>query len=154
MSRIVKAISLWEPHASLMRTGAKTIETRGWYTHYRGELLICAAQAGISRSELIYCLCCNPFQGGLAPLVGKPLGYQFAGVDIKDLNQGKAVALVDLYDCKPTGELTLNEFKHEERFGNYTLGRFAWKTKLISNSFDPFPVTGGRRFFYIEMPDE
>lgn len=41
---MVKAISLWEPWASLMRSGAKTVETRSWYTSYRGPLLICAAK--------------------------------------------------------------------------------------------------------------
>jgi hypothetical protein len=44
MDGYIKAVSLWEPWASLMRTGAKTIETRSWFTSYRGPLLICAAK--------------------------------------------------------------------------------------------------------------
>jgi hypothetical protein len=40
----MKAISVKEPWASLIRSGKKTIETRTWKTHYRGPLLICASK--------------------------------------------------------------------------------------------------------------
>jgi len=36
----MKAISLHQPWATLIRQGGKTIETRTWYTSYRGDLLI------------------------------------------------------------------------------------------------------------------
>ena len=36
----MKAISLHQPWASWIALGKKTIETRFWYTKYRGELLI------------------------------------------------------------------------------------------------------------------
>lgn len=36
----MKAISLHQPWASWIAQGKKTIETRFWYTKYRGELLI------------------------------------------------------------------------------------------------------------------
>lgn len=39
----MKAITLWQPWASLIAVGAKTIETRGRQTHYRGPLAIHAA---------------------------------------------------------------------------------------------------------------
>lgn len=40
----MKALTLWQPWASLIAIGAKTIETRGWSTSYRGPLAIHAAQ--------------------------------------------------------------------------------------------------------------
>lgn len=40
----VTALSLWQPWASLVALGAKTIETRSWSTKYRGPLLIHAAR--------------------------------------------------------------------------------------------------------------
>lgn len=40
----MKAISLWQPWASLIREGKKTIETRRWYTHFRGDLVICSTK--------------------------------------------------------------------------------------------------------------
>lgn len=39
----MKAITLWQPWASLVAIGAKTIETRSWATKYRGPLAIHAA---------------------------------------------------------------------------------------------------------------
>jgi len=38
----IKAISLHQPWASMVAQGFKTIETRNWYTPYRGDLLICS----------------------------------------------------------------------------------------------------------------
>ncbi|NLE60710.1 MAG: ASCH domain-containing protein, partial [Planctomycetes bacterium] len=49
----MKALSLWEPWASLMRCGAKTIETRSWYTSYRGPLLICGAKRWSDEQDAI-----------------------------------------------------------------------------------------------------
>lgn len=40
----VKALSLWQPWASLIALGVKTIETRSWSTKYRGPLAIHAAK--------------------------------------------------------------------------------------------------------------
>jgi hypothetical protein len=40
----VKAISLKQPWANLIASGAKTIETRKWPTRYRGPLLICSSK--------------------------------------------------------------------------------------------------------------
>lgn len=36
----MKALSLWQPWASLVALGEKRIETREWSTRYRGELAI------------------------------------------------------------------------------------------------------------------
>ncbi|HVM07165.1 MAG TPA: ASCH domain-containing protein [Acidimicrobiales bacterium] len=40
----MKAISLWQPWASLIAYGVKTIETRSWSTPYRGRIAIHAAK--------------------------------------------------------------------------------------------------------------
>lgn len=51
-----RALSLWQPWASLIAVGAKTIETRGWSTTYRGPLLIHAAATidGVRTLEFDY----------------------------------------------------------------------------------------------------
>ena len=36
----MKALSLHQPWATMIAQGSKTIETRNWYTQYRGDLLI------------------------------------------------------------------------------------------------------------------
>ena len=40
----MKAISLLQPWATLVIIGVKTIETRSWGTHHRGNILIHASQ--------------------------------------------------------------------------------------------------------------
>jgi len=40
----MKAISLWQPWATLISIGAKRIETRSWETLYRGSIVIHAAK--------------------------------------------------------------------------------------------------------------
>lgn len=40
----MKAISLKQPWANMIRSGEKTIETRTWSTAYRGDLLICSSK--------------------------------------------------------------------------------------------------------------
>lgn len=158
----MKAISLWEPWATLIRTGAKTIETRSWSTHYRGELLICAAKGGLPRVEVIDFLSLREFQNGLAPLFGKDFpdedGRPF--VTRAHLNFGKAVAIVELVDCRPTLDLSENKIGDNRPFGDFTPGRFAWFLKMVRNDFPPFPVTGSQGFFEIgdawifqHMPD-
>ena len=42
----MKAISLKQPFANLIAEGWKSIETRKWYTHYRGDLIICSSKSG------------------------------------------------------------------------------------------------------------
>lgn len=148
----MKAISLWEPYASLIRTGAKKFETRSWATKYRGELLICAAKRK-RIYELIHYLCMQPFQRGLAPLLGKPLmmsGGYFGGVKIEHLYFGKAVAIVDLVDCKRTDDLTLEDIDAEQHFGDFSLGRYAWKM-VLKEAIEPFPVKGKQGFFDVEF---
>lgn len=48
----IKALSLWQPWASLIAIGAKKIETRGWSTKYRGPLVICSAKRPASRYDV------------------------------------------------------------------------------------------------------
>jgi len=44
----MKALSIKEPYASMLRNGKKTIETRTWETKYRGPILLCASKKPVS----------------------------------------------------------------------------------------------------------
>lgn len=149
----VKAISLWEPWASLMRTGAKTIETRSWPTRYRGPLLICAAVRKNLR-DLDGLLLDPDFQEGLAPLLDDPLLRLTLArrVESHHLLFGMAVALVTVVDCCPTESLLYRpEIETQESFGDFSPGRFGWVTKDLRR-FAPFPITGRQGLFNVEPP--
>lgn len=144
----MKAITLWQPWASLVATGAKKIETRGWPTKYRGPLAIHAAQKW--NEELESLLSYWEFQGGLAPLVGKPLdltGNTWAGVQAKHLPKSVIVCTCNLIDCIPTDNLTLKEIRHEQYFGDFTPGRFGWILDNIKPLEKPIPAKGSQGFW-------
>ena len=46
-----KALTLWQPWATLIATGIKKYETRSWATNHRGTLLIHAAKRPMTESE-------------------------------------------------------------------------------------------------------
>ena len=129
---LVPALSLWEPWASLMAVGAKTIETRSWATRYRGPLLICASK---NRSEATLADDSD---------FGRALGST-------QLAFGHAVALVRLYDCEAT--IWTGAPSGERMFGDYSAGRFAWCTDQ-RRRLRPFPVRGSQGLFTVRLPDD
>jgi activating signal cointegrator 1 len=135
----MKALSLWEPYASLLRAGAKSFETRCWPTKYRGPLLICAAlntAVDLSKNEW--------FTAESTKEIYSILGFPPV------LHHGKAVAIVRVVDCFPTTIVKGHE--SEVDFGDYRPGGYAWKTEIICNDFEPFPVRGKQSFFQVELP--
>ena len=146
----MKAISLWQPWASLVATGAKQWETRSWATSYRGPLAIHAAKAGISKSELRSQLARVDIQGGLAPLVNDPLEIRavmhWVGVTIADLPFGAIIAVVQLIDCKLTDSLTIDEIGLDWPFGDFSAGRYAWRLEQVRR-ITPIPYRGAMGFF-------
>ena len=54
---IVPALSVRQPWASLIDHGAKTIETRRWYTRYRGPLVICSSRRPADQGPTGMALC-------------------------------------------------------------------------------------------------
>lgn len=161
----MKALSLWQPWASLMMTDAKRFETRSWSTNYRGPLVICAAKGGIPKGELIWQMVHWSMQSALGPLVGKPCylptdeelkngtGWKWNGVDAKDLPMGAALGIVELYDCVPTDTLMQSEIRTERFYGNYELGRFAWMTRLVEVFKVPVPCKGKQGLFELDLSE-
>ncbi len=135
----MKAISLWQPWASLMAVGLKTIETRSWPTRYRGRLAIHAAKRPVSIEEkgLIYLWACR----GLVPAewIDEPPPF------------GAILAVVELAECRLIPRTVEPWFEKEKQFGNYALGRWAWITRNLRPLAKPVPWRGAQGLF--EVPD-
>jgi phage N-6-adenine-methyltransferase len=131
----VKAISLWQPWASLIPLGLKHYETRSWKTSYRGKLLICSTAAN-SKQHKQYLKICDELE--LPPW--------------ENFLHGKAIALCELTDCIPmTAVFIARQSQTEILCGDWQVGRYAWKLENIQPIAEPFVVKGKQGLFDISL---
>ena len=136
----VKALSLWQPWASLIADGAKQIETRSWSTAYRGSIAIHAAKRWTPEQND---LCQQePFRGCL-------LEAGFA--NWTDIPLGCVVGIADLIDVVPTEAIVAELSEQEKAFGNYERGRYGWMLTNIRALPTPIPVRGRQGLWTIEL---
>lgn len=155
----MKAITIWQPWASSIVSGAKSYETRSWATKYRGPIAIHAAKKPYL-----------PIIKGLPDDVKAVLNNIF---DFRNeiLHTGAIIATAELvnvwYICNYPGpdidiakhinigaeSITTN--KHDPNFGaffiptmqemalgDWTPGRYAWELKNIKGLPEPVPAKG------------
>ena len=126
----MKALSLWQPWATLVAIGAKKYETRSWATSYRGPLAIHAAKR-FSLPERQLAL------SGWFRFRLTEAGYNHT----KDFPRGAYVAVVDLVDVLPAEIVKPSLDVVELSFGNFSPGRFAWKLANLRR-IQPVPARG------------
>lgn len=129
----IKAISLWQPWASLVALGAKNVETRKWSTTYRGPLAIHATKTFPDEARRL----CHeePFAGILADHYGPTFTPD-------DLPRGVIVAVTRLESIVPAPILKPRLSMAERAFGDYGLGRVGWMLKDIVKLDEPVPARG------------
>jgi hypothetical protein len=131
---IIKCLSLWQPHASLVSLREKLLETRSWQTTHRGLLAIHAAKAADTLS-----LCREePF----AAVLRKHKIYS-----AQTLPLGVVLCLAELEEIYPVETIRGSLSTQEAAFGNYGPGRFAWKLKVVHVFETPLPCKGAQGIF-------
>ncbi|MCI0729665.1 MAG: DUF4326 domain-containing protein [Chloroflexi bacterium] len=138
---MIKTISLWQPWASLVEIGTKLYETRSWGTTYRGPLAIHASKH-FGRAEKSLCLE-EPFRSCL--FAG---GYDGA----EDLPLGCVVAVVELTGIFQTEAIRDRLTGQERRFGDYNVGRFAWRLENVRRLPEPVLTRGYQQLFDWQPP--
>lgn len=142
----MRALSLRQPYATLIAIGAKSIETRSWPTRYRGSLLI-HASARLDAAGRLECET-EPFRSVLAAAGFEPEGTARARRPIdRSLPLGAIVACCELVDCRPVIDLVgprRREIltRHEEAFGDYAPGRWAWILANVCRLGEPVSCPG------------
>lgn len=132
----MKAISLWQPWATAMAIGLKSIETRHWSTNVRGLIAIHAAkQWQLPERE---------WAAELAELHDAPA--------IANPPLGRLVAVGKLVAVKRTEDLISTISDAEKTFGNYEPRRFGWIFQDIVALPAPIPFRGAQGFF--DVPDD
>lgn len=146
----MKALTLYQPWATLVAVGAKRIETRSWSTNYRGPLAIHASKNKkfINRHNGDYICYKEPFHSVLLnfpqawPFGVFPLGVIVAICELVTVKQ------IDQFDWEPhqKGWQVGNHFweasDQEKAFGDYTPGRFAWFLSDIEILKRPIDIKG------------
>lgn len=125
----MKALTLFQPWASLVVYGFKHIETRSWRTAYRGPLVIHASKNATFMPRLLFLLA----QGAVPPEVRDlpfPTGALLAYVQL--VNCGLAMAMLRHYGGSPT----------EEALGDYAPGRYGWVMERPQPFPHPLPCKG------------
>jgi hypothetical protein len=145
----MKALTLWQPWATLVAMEAKRIETRCWSTKYRGELAIHAA-AKLPPRWLGASSRTDPFRDELADAFcvrrdrddrsGKHVDDILRG-----LPYGKVLCIVELVDVAEIDDMIRETLNQRERlFGNYEDGRYAWHLEMVEVFEPPIPAKGNR----------
>ena len=151
----IKALSLWQPWATLMALGHKRIETRSWSTAYRGWLAIHAAKFW---SRDLEAMCGSaPFLSALGPLTkrGVIMHRPVADEPERILPFGAIVALVYVVDCFEIDALNWPRNDREFKLGDYTPGRYQWRTdRVINLGHEAITTPGARGLFTLPLDIE
>jgi len=140
----MKALSLWQPWASLMAFEEKKVETRGWSTKFRGEIAIHATAKepadwlGASRHRQEFA---NRFRL-LSEKHGWGDGYWPDAAHYVAL--GAVLCVVRLIAIERVEDVRDDLSEQERCFGNYEDGRYAWFTELVERFPKPVPAKGNR----------
>jgi hypothetical protein len=137
----MKALTLWQPWASLITFGEKRIETRCWQTTYRGELAIHAA-AKLPPRWLGASMHGNDFQNELADVLNVRRDHVDSA--IRGLPYGAIVGIARLASIEETQYARDILCRRELLFGNFEDGRYAWHLTLLKKFDVPIPAKGNR----------
>lgn len=143
----MKALTLWQPWASLVALGEKQVETRCWSTKYRGEIAIHAAERkpsflGLSAET-------QPFRDEIADVLKcRRDRDDRSGVHLDNALQafprGVVLCIVKLVAIEETSMVRDSLSECELIFGNYEDGRYAWFMEIIETFDAPIPAKGNR----------
>lgn len=140
-----RALSLWQPWATLIALGAKRYETRHWRTPYRGLLAIHAAKRPVREPEITDDIYAALRQHGEKPHA-LPLGAVLC-----------IVRLVDIVPTEHVVSLAASDYRIQNEelcFGNYAPGRYAWQLELVKVAPDPIPAKGAQGLWTWIPPQE
>lgn len=140
----MRIISLYQPYATLMMLGLKTNETRGYLTHVRGTIGIHATATMPKWCKDL--LAEEPFKSALEG-IELPKGAILGTVEIIDCVTVEAWMKQSYWSLGKLREEVLIKTSNEMHFGDYTEGRFAWKTINPTPFAQPIPAKGKQGFW-------
>jgi hypothetical protein len=137
LAHTIKAISLWQPWATLIARGLKRHETRSWPSSHRGIVAIHAAKT--------------------IDMAGAPAALCHAGIGSgwwEDCPRGAIVAIARLRRCVSTDDVFQDLTRADEASGNYQAGRFAWELADVRPLDHAIPALGRQGLFNWSPPED
>ncbi len=150
----MNCISLWQPWASAIAVGLKTIETRSWpapRSAIRKPLAIAAAKRDTKEER----------EWWVENVRRRPEYlevFERAGIrDWCNLPMGAVVCTTTLLCClstnlTPQGKMQVMPLPSDEDWGNFGPDRYAWGLVDIKPLSEPVPVVGRQGIFNWEAP--
>jgi hypothetical protein len=132
----MRVISLWQPYASLLVLGFKLIETRP----YPCPPALVGTRLGIASTKQI-----KPEQKALFADAAFQGYYKETGLpgSLEEMPNGFLMGSVLIHSSDLITEEDLDDVTDEEqKFGDWRLGRYAWRTRAPEALKEPIPVMG------------
>lgn len=132
--RPIKAITIWQPHASFLMIGDKQYETRSWGTAFRGEMAI---HAGVKRFD--------PRSAEYRYFASLLDLSALSHLTMEELPRGCILGTARLIDCHKIDRDFIEQLTERELYlGDFSLGRFAWEFAEHNPFEKPIPFTGSQ----------
>lgn len=136
----MKALTIWQPWASLLVSGQKKYETRSWATTYRGPIAIHAAMRPVRRT--IDALAADREGSGWDVLERLDSLFLRPGA-LDQLPTGAIVGKAILTRCN----LITEDFRaklppQELDLGDFSIGRYAWEFHVMVPVDPPVKASG------------
>jgi len=139
----MRALTLWQPWATLMAEGHKKIETRSWGTNVRGAVSIHSAKKPFKEVKSL-----------IHPRSIEAISRLLYPFSLDRLPTGYVLGVGRLTDCKLIDEAFLETLDPTERLlGDYTIGRYAWIFEDVKHFKSPILAKGSQGFWDWVVPD-
>jgi len=138
----LKALTIYQPWATLLATGQKRIETRSWATGYRGWLILHAA---VKWSADLRELSASPMFAEMlqgTPGYGSTEGTLFTESEPPAPPLGAVVGVAKLVATDSVDDPRLILSDRERELGDYSSGRWAWIFEEPIAFKNPIPIRG------------
>jgi hypothetical protein len=153
----IPGFSLLQPWASLMALGAKQIETRSWYTKYRGDVAIASSKRWNTED----------LELAIADRAMLRVWNKHGIRQMRELPLGAILSVQRLVACVPTETVIALDAQRDSAslsiagvvcnddelcFGNYAPGRWAWIYESPRRLESPIPVKGMYGLYKLPEP--
>jgi hypothetical protein len=126
----MKALTLYDPWATLVVLGEKRFETRSWQTSHRGLLAIHVSRNRPREAKRFDDI--EPFRSALGHNYHN-LGYRHPGC---------IIGTVEVVGCEDAGFVDAEITEKERAFGDFGPYRYAWKLSNPQRLKAPIPCKG------------